>query len=371
MQFDRTSTSIFGKWWWTIDRFMLIALFALVCIGAVLVTAASPSVAERIGVDRFHFVNRQQIFLVLSLMVMFLVSLFSPVQIRRLAVLGLLGSIALLCALPFLGTEIKGAKRWINLGFMAVQPSEFLKPCLAVVMAWIFSLRFQNASFPGFKIAISLYALCAFLLIIQPDLGMTVTVTLMWGVQFFLAGLPFIWVIVLAAMGIGSGVGAYMLFPHVQKRINSFLDPDSGDNYQVEKSLEAFKNGGLLGTGPGEGEVKKYLPDSHTEFVFSVAGEEFGMIFALLVVFLYGFIVLRGLIKIWNERDFFVLLSVAGLLAQFGIQAIINMGVAVNLLPAKGMTLPFLSYGGSSLIAIAIGMGMMLALTRRRFGASR
>ncbi len=368
MQFDRTSTSLFGRWWWTVDRLLLVAIFGLICIGAVLVTAASPSVAERIGVDSFHFVRRQQFFLVLSIIVMFLVSLLEPIQIRRLAVLGLLVSFVLLVALPFFGAETKGAKRWINIGPLGLQPSEFLKPCLAVVLAWVFSLRLKHTQFPGYWVAIILYAVSVFLLLIQPDLGMVITVTAMWGLQFFLAGLPVMWVSFLLVAGIGGMYGAYMLFPHVQKRIDNFMDPSSGDNYQVEKSLEAFKSGGLLGRGPGEGEVKQYLPDSHTDFVFSVAGEEFGAIFCLIIVFFFSFIVIRGLIRIWNEKDFFVMLSVAGLLAQFGTQSIINMGVAVNLLPAKGMTLPFLSYGGSSLVAIALGMGMMLALTRRRFG---
>lgn len=368
MQFDRTSTSAIGRWWWTIDRLMLVALFGLICIGAVLVAAASPPVAERIGLDPFHFVRRQHMFLALSVVAMVLISLLSPQQVRRLAVVGLLCSIVLMALLPFMGDEVKGSRRWLSIMRISVQPSEFLKPCLAVVMAWIFTLRQQHAGFPGWKLAIGLYALCVGLLVIQPDLGMAVTVTAMWGLQFFLAGLPFFWVILLAACGVMGLWGAYEFFPHVQKRIDNFLDPETGDNYQVEKSLQAIQNGGFMGTGPGEGEVKKFLPDSHTDFVFSVAGEEFGMLFCLLIVFLFAFVVLRGFSKVWNEKDFFVMLAVAGLLSQFGIQAVINMGVAVNLLPAKGMTLPFLSYGGSSLIAVALGMGMMLALTRRRFG---
>jgi cell division protein FtsW len=204
--------------------------------------------------------------------------------------------------------------------------------------------------------------------LIQPDLGMTITVSFMWALQFFLAGLPFIWVIVLAFGGVGGLWGAYHLFPHVRKRIDNFIDPSSDGNYQVEKSLEAFGHGGLFGQGPGEGKVKLYLPDSHTDFVFAVAGEEFGLIVCLLIVVLFAFIVLRGVNNLRYERDFLVVSAVAGLIAQFGIQAIINMGVAVNLMPAKGMTLPFLSYGGSSLLAIALGMGMMLALTRKRYG---
>ncbi len=368
MRFDRTSTSMLGRWWWTVDRPTLLALFILICIGAVLVTASSPAVAVRIGVSPYHFIHRQHIFLVLSLFVMFVVSMQSPQNVRRLAIVGFLISLVLMTALPFIGAETKGARRWLTLAGISVQPSEFLKPCMAVVMAWIFHLRNQYVGFPGWRIAIGVYVLVVALLLLQPDLGMVVTVSAMWALQFFLAGLPFIWVVMLPLVGAGGLFSAYHIFAHVKKRIDNFLDPASGDNYQMAKSLEAFGNGGWLGQGPGEGKVKLSLPDSHTDFVFAVAGEEFGLIFCLIIVFLFGFIVIRGMTKIMKGNDFFTTLAVSGLLAQFGIQAIINMGVAVNLLPAKGMTLPFLSYGGSSLIAIALGMGMMLALTRRRYG---
>jgi cell division protein FtsW len=189
-----------------------------------------------------------------------------------------------------------------------------------------------------------------------------------WAIQLFLSGVPFLWVLVMIIMCMGGVFGAYHVFPHVAKRINNFLDPAEGDNYQIARSLEAFRNGGILGRGPGEGEVKQFLPDSHTDFIFAVAGEEFGVIACMLILGLFAFIVLRGLTRVREENDLFVVLAVAGVLVQFGIQSVINMGVAVNLFPAKGMTLPFLSYGGSSVVAIALGMGMMLALTRRRFG---
>jgi cell division protein FtsW len=368
MRFDRTSTGVVAKWWWTVDRPTLLALFILISIGAVLVTAASPAVAVRIGVNPFHFIHRQHLFLVLSLFVLFAVSMQSPQNVRRLAVVGFLLSIALMLLLPFMGAETKGARRWLTLAGVSVQPSEFLKPCMAVVMAWIFHLRNQYVGFPGWRIAIGTYVVVVALLLVQPDLGMTIVVSAMWALQFFLAGLPFIWVVMLPLVGAGGLFGAYHMFGHVKKRIDSYLDPASGDNYQVTQSLKAFGNGGWFGQGPGEGKVKLSLPDSHTDFVFAVAGEEFGLIFCLIIVFLFAFIVIRGMTKVWKDNDFFTTIAVFGLLAQFGLQAIINMGVAVNLLPAKGMTLPFLSYGGSSLIAIALGMGMMLALTRRRYG---
>lgn len=368
MALDRTNTTILGRWWFTLDRVTMIALIALICIGAVLVAAASPPVATRIGLDPFYFIQRQYIFLFISIITMVVVSLLSPQNIRRLAVIGFLGSIVLMMLLPFVGAEVKGAKRWINAGGISVQPSEFLKPCFAVVMAWIFSLRYKIVGFPGFKVAIGVYALSVLLLIIQPDFGMVLTVSGMWAMQFFLAGLPFLWVVVMVVLGCLGVWGAYMTLPHVAKRIDNFLDPSSGDNYQIAKSMQAFENGGLLGRGPGEGQIKQYIPDSHTDFIFAVAGEEFGLIACLVIVALFAFVVLRGMVRVGGEKDLFIVLAVVGLLGQFGIQAIVNMGVAVNLLPAKGMTLPFLSYGGSSLIAIAIGMGMMLSLTRRRYG---
>ena len=368
MRLDRTNTGSIGRWWWTIDRATLFALLALIVTGAIMVTAASPAVAVRIGADRFHFIHRQYIFLLLSIIVMFLVSIQASHNVRRLAIIGFCISIFLMIGLPFMGMETKGARRWLTLAGISIQPSEFLKPCLAVVMAWVFHLRQHNKEFPGWRVALFLYAIVVVLLLIQPDFGMVVTVSVMISVQFLLAGLPIYWIMLLPVLGGGGIFGAYHLFSHVRKRIDNFLDPASGDNYQVEKSIEAFSGGGWFGVGPGEGKVKLQLPDSHTDFVFAVAGEEFGVIACLIILILFAFIVTRGMYKISKENDLFTMLAVCGLLTQFGIQSIINMGVAVNLLPAKGMTLPFLSYGGSSLLAIALGMGMMLAFTRRKYG---
>jgi cell division protein FtsW len=371
MRLDRTNNSWLGRWWWTVDRPMVFALFLLVCLGFVMVTAASPPVAKRIGLDPFYFVHRHQIFLGLGALVMLGVS-FLPVQwVKRCAMLGFAGSVLLMLIVPFMGSEIKGAHRWINLGPISIQPSEFMKPCFAVVMAWVCAQKYKRAYYPSYKVAIGLYLLVVGLLAMQPDFGMIITVTAMWGIQFFMAGLPFVWVIGLGIMAMGGVFGAYHSFGHVKKRIDMFLDPTSGDNYQVEKSLEAFHSGGVFGRGPGEGEVKLILPDSHTDYVFAVAGEELGILACILIVSLFAFVVLRGFSRVWKETDVFTMLAVVGLIAQFGVQAIINMGVAVSLLPAKGMTLPFVSYGGSSVIAIALGMGMMLAFTRKRFGAKR
>ncbi len=368
MVLDRTKTGPFSRWWWSVDRVSLALLIALVLCGAVLVFAGSPAVAKRIHLEQFYFVRRQLAFLALSLMVMVAVSMLSVPQVRRLATIGFGVTILMLILVLMFGAEVKGARRWLNLGGLSVQPSEFFKPCMAVVLAWVLSLRATIERFPAFWTATFLYAMPAALIILEPDLGMTITVTAVWGAQMFLAGLPLILVFGMVGLGAFGMVGAYFALDHVKKRIDRFLDPSTGDNYQVQKSLEAFHHGGLFGQGPGEGIVKMQLPDSHTDYIFAVAGEEFGAIACILILLLFAGLVLRMCARAWGEKDLFSVLAVTGLATQFGVQSIINMGVAVNLFPAKGMTLPFLSYGGSSLIAIALGAGMMLAFTRRRFG---
>ena len=364
----RTDTSVFGKWWWTVDRWTLGALFLLVLIGALLILAASPAVAERIGLDAYHFVQRQFLIMPVALAVMVGVSLLPPLQIRRLAVLGFVATVVMLLLVPLVGQEIKGATRWLSLAGFTIQPSEFAKPFFAVVTAWMFAEWRRDDAFPGHLIAIGLYLMTAALLLSQPDLGMTVVVSAIWFGQFFLAGLPMILVVGFIAIGVFGLIGAYFLFPHVSSRIDRFLDPSAGDSYQVDRSLEAFMNGGLIGTGPGEGTVKAYLPDAHADFIFAVAGEEFGGIACLVIIALYAFVVLRGYARLLGEQSLFVLLAATGLLTQFALQALIHMASSVHLMPAKGMTLPFVSYGGSSLLALGLGMGMALALTRKRFG---
>ncbi|MEQ8817243.1 MAG: putative peptidoglycan glycosyltransferase FtsW [Thalassobaculum sp.] len=364
----RTDTSVFGKWWWTVDRWTLGALFLLVLIGALLILAASPAVAERIGLDAYHFVQRQFLIMPVALSVMVGVSLLPPLQIRRMAVLGFVATVVMLLLVPLVGQEIKGASRWLSLGGFTIQPSEFAKPFFAVVTAWMFAEWRRDDAFPGHIIAIGLYLMTAALLLSQPDLGMTVVVSAIWFGQFFLAGLPMILVVGFIAVGVVGLIGAYFLFPHVSSRIDRFLDPSAGDSYQVDRSLEAFMNGGLIGTGPGEGTVKAYLPDAHADFIFAVAGEEFGGIACLVIIALYAFVVLRGYARLLGEQSLFVLLAATGLLTQFALQALIHMASSVHLMPAKGMTLPFVSYGGSSLLALGLGMGMALALTRKRFG---
>jgi len=364
----RTDTSVVSRWWWTVDRWMLIAIVAIAAIGAVLTLAASPAVAERIGFDPYHFVRRQFVFLPVALVMMFGVSLMTPRGVKRLAVvlavLAFLGMIATLIA----GSEIKGASRWISLAGFSLQPSEFVKPAFAVIAAWMFAEHREDDRFPGTIVATGLFVAVAALLLLQPDVGMTAVVAAVWGVEFFLAGLPLLLVVLMAAAFAGSVVAAYFTFSHVQLRIDRFLDPSSGEGYQVTRALEAFRNGGLFGRGPGEGRVKEVLPDAHADFIFAVAGEEFGLIVCLIILGLFAFVVLRGFSRVLREDNLFILLAVAGLTVQFGLQVIINIASTINLIPPKGMTLPFISYGGSSTLSLALGMGMLLALTRERPG---
>ncbi len=364
--FDRTDTSILARWWWTVDRWTFVALLGLMGFGAVLVLASSPAAGARIGLPSFSLAQRQLVLLPLAAVLMIAVSMLNARAVRRLAALGLVVAMALCLLTLLVGTEIKGATRWLSIAGLSLQPSEILKPCFAVVAAWMFATWRQDPSLPGAAIAGALWLTCAGLLLLQPDVGQTFVVTAVWGFQFFLAGLPLVWVGGLVALGVTALFGAYLVLPHVAQRIDSFLDPGAGDRYQVDRSIEAFMNGGLLGRGPGEGTVKEHLPDSHSDFIFAVAGEELGLIACLLIVALFGFVVLRGFSRAFQDSSLFVLLAASGLLAQFGLQALINMASALHLMPTKGMTLPFISYGGSSLMGLALGMGMALALTRRR-----
>lgn len=364
----RTDKSLFGRWWWTIDRWLLAAIIAIAAIGALLTLAASPAVADRIGLDTFHFVRRQFVFLPGSMIIMVLVSLMTPRGIRRLAVGCAIFAIFGMLATLLVGPEIKGATRWIHIDGFSVQPSEFLKPAFAVIAAWLFAESNLNSNIPGNKLATGLFIVVAVLLLMQPDVGMTAVVAAIWGVEFFLAGLPLVLVVMIAVLFMGGIVGAYFTFSHVQGRIDRFLDPGVGDGYQVMRAIEAFRSGGLFGRGPGEGRVKEVLPDAHADFIFAVAGEEFGLIACLILLALFAFVVLRGFSRVLREDNLFCLLAVAGLLVQFGLQVIINIASNLDMIPPKGMTLPFVSYGGSSTLALAIGMGMMLALTRERPG---
>jgi cell division protein FtsW len=288
--------------------------------------------------------------------------------VRRAAVVVFLICLGLLVLTLTGGTEIKGARRWLSVGGISLQVSEFVKPAFAVTAAWMFAARRLGEDIPGNIVATVLLLVVLSLLLAQPDVGQSVVVVAVWVSQLFLAGLPMVWVALAMLICVGGLATAYFVFPHVASRIDRFLNPQSGDTFQVDRALEAFMNGGMFGTGPGAGTVKSHLPDAHADFVFAVLGEEFGLLACLLLVAVFAAIVLRGFIRALQDSDLFIVLATTGLLVQFALQALINMASAVNLMPPKGMTLPFVSYGGSSVLAIAFGMGMVLALTRRRPG---
>ncbi|HCU06530.1 MAG TPA: putative lipid II flippase FtsW [Holosporales bacterium] len=365
---SRKDNSLVGRWWWTVDKWSLVSLFVLIGIGLVMSFAASPPVAHRLKLDTFFFVKRHIIMIFPTLALIFSISLLTPLQIRRLSVVGYIAGVILIILTILHGVEIKGSRRWISIAGNSIQPSEFIKPFFAVVSAWMICEKVKNPNFPGLIISFSLLSILVSILMMQPDLGMTVVVVATWVTQLFLSGIPMLWVG--ATFGIGTLflLLAYFFFPHVTKRIDQFLYPAAGDAkhelYQITQSLEAFKSGGFFGRGPGEGIVKKHVPDAHADFVFSVTGEEFGLIICLIIVGLFCFIVVRSLIRLMEKSNLFTVLAACGLIFQFGFQTFVNMGSTLNLIPTKGMTMPFISYGGSSMLALGIGIGMILSLTR-------
>jgi cell division protein FtsW len=371
MRLTRADRSVLSDWWFTVDRLMFFGLLLLMGTGLVLSLAASPPIAAKFDVEPFYFVRRHAALLLPAVAIMFAASTLTPKQIRRASLIIFLVGVALMALIFFLGPEIKGAKRWLQFGALSVQPSEFVKPAFVVLTAWLFNESQKRPDVPGIQLAVTLFAIFATLLILQPDFGQTLLVTLVWGALFYMAGINMVWIAALGLVGIAGIVTAYFLVPHVTSRIDRFLDPASGDTYQADRSLDSFLHGGWFGRGPGEGTVKNVLPDSHTDFIFAVTAEEYGLIACLILLALFAFIVLRGLSKASQEPDGFIRHAVAGLVMLFGLQALINMAVNVGLLPAKGMTLPFISYGGSSLLAMALTMGFALGLTRKRPTAGR
>jgi cell division protein FtsW len=361
---SRVDKSPVATWWWTVDRWFLAAFLLLMGLGIVLSFAASPAVAERIGLDSFHFATRQIIFTVPAFAAMVAVSFLDARQVRRMSIVMLIVMLVLMVLVLYVGVEVKGARRWVSLAGLSIQPSEFLKPAFVVICAWLFAEHARQPDIPGNLFAMILLGLVLALLIAQPDLGQTTLVLGTWGAMFFMAGMSWFWIMALGATGVGGAFAAYTMFPHVAGRIDRFLTGE-GDTFQVDMGRDAFIHGQFWGVGPGEGTVKGMIPDAHADFVYAVAGEEFGIVMCLGIMLIFAFIVLRGLGIALREKDDFTRYAVAGLVIVFGLQSIINMAVNLQLMPAKGMTLPFISYGGSSQIAIAISMGMVLALTRR------
>ena len=363
---SRAQPTLFSEWWWTVDRLTLGALAALMLGGIILCLAASPPVAARIGVDPFHFVDRQVLFLIPAAVVLIATSFLSPREIRQVSIVVFAVSLMLVALTPYFGAEIKGARRWLVILGMNIQPSEFLKPAFVVLVAWLFGESAKRPEMPANTLALLLLVVVVALLVIQPDFGQTMLIALVWSALFYMAGMRFIWVLGLGAFASAGLMVAFFTVPHVAQRINRFIDPASGDTFNIDIATESFIRGGWFGRGPGEGTIKRILPEGHTDFVFAVAAEEFGIVLCLILVSLFAFIVIRSLTRAMRTEDPFVRFAAAGLSILFGVQSAINMAVNLHLIPAKGMTLPFISYGGSSLISLAYGMGMLVALTRER-----
>ena len=358
---------ILPRWWRTIDKWTMSCILLLFAIGLLLGLASSPPLASKNGLEPFYYVIRQAIFGGMAMMVMFAFSMMTPQMVRRLAVIGFVVSFIAMMGLPFFGTDFgKGAVRWYSLGFASLQPSEFLKPGFVVVGAWLISAGLEVGGPPGRLYSFILMVMITVLLALQRDFGQASLVLFSWGVIYFVAGAPMLILLVLAGFVVLAGSFAYANSPHFASRIDGYLSADVAPNTQLGYATNAIREGGFFGVGVGEGQVKWSLPDAHTDFIIAVAAEEYGLVLVMAIILLYCIIVVRSVMRLMKERDPFIRLAGTGLVASFGVQAMINMGVAVRLLPAKGMTLPFVSYGGSSLIAGGIAMGMLLALTRTR-----
>ncbi|TNC73810.1 putative lipid II flippase FtsW [Rubellimicrobium roseum] len=363
----RSGDPVIPRWWRTIDKWTMSCILALFAVGMLLGFAASPPLAARNGLPHFHYVERQAMFGAVAIAAMLLVSMLTPRQVRRLAVIGFALSFVALAALPVLGTDFgKGAVRWYSLGFASFQPSEFLKPGFVVLAAWLMAAAQERDGPPGKRLSFGLAVLIVGMLAFQPDFGQAALILFSWAVMYFVAGAPMTLLAGLAGLVAFGGTVAYEQSEHFARRINGFLSPDVDPRTQLGYATNAIMEGGFFGVGLGEGSVKNSLPDAHTDFIIAVAAEEYGFILVMGIITLYACVVVRSLWRLTQERDLFVRLAGTGLACSFGVQAMINMGVAVRLLPAKGMTLPFVSYGGSSLIAGGIAVGMLLALTRTR-----
>lgn len=364
--FARDRKTVIAEWWWTVDKELLAALVLLMTAGVVLSFAASPPVAERLGLGPWHFVIRQAMFAALALPVMIGASFLSHRQARFAALAVLAVSLVLLWLTLRFGVEVKGAKRWISAFGQSVQPSEFVKPAFAVIGAWLFAESMKQKGVPARTLASVIGVVIVAALLLQPDIGQTALVFATFAVLLFLSGISWLVIFALLALGVGGLFAAYIFFPHFAERIDSFLNPEGGDTYQVDKALSSLLEGGWFGRGPGESVAKKVIPDAHADYVFSAAAGEFGILFCLCLVGIIAFIVIRALIGAQQQSSLFARLAASTLAIQFGMQCGINLAVNLNLIPPKGMTLPFVSYGGTSMLAVALGMGLLLALTRKR-----
>ena len=367
MRLTRTDRSLIAEWWFTVDRPMIGAVLLIMALGAIVSLAASPAVAHKIGEEPLYFFKRHLVFLVPSVILLVGASMFDPKLTRRAGLFLFLGGFVLMLLAMFQGIEKNGAVRWLIVGGgQSIQPSEFVKPGFVILTAWLFAEAGKRRDMPALPLAVLALAAVAVTLVLQPDIGQTCLLVLVWGGLFFLAGYSLIWIGLALLAGGGAFVAAYFNIAHVHSRVDRFLSPGAGDTHQIDTALTAFREGGWFGRGPGEGIVTPNLPDAYTDYIFAVIAEEFGILFCLFLVALYGFIVWRGFRAARRSQDMFIRLALSGLMMLFGFQTLINMAVNVDLLPSKGMTLPFLSYGGSSLTAMALTMGLALGLARRR-----
>jgi cell division protein FtsW len=368
--FPRSDRTRLGVWWWTTDHWLLGATVALIALGVLLQFGTSPAAAHRMNIPwPYHFSVRQCIFAAGGLVILIAVSMLSPRGVRRTAFFVYLASMAAMCALPLLGHAAKGATRWVEFSGFTLQPSEFMKPALVVLIAWMFAEGQKRNGVPGVTIAFILYGLAVALLLAEPDIGQTVLITVAFGACFWMAGLPMVWIAILGSLAVVGLGSTYFLFQHVATRVDGFLSHDGGDTQQVHRAAEAIAAGGAFGRGPGEGVMKLLIPDMHTDFAYSAAAEEYGLWMSLALIALFALLVVRGLFKAMKLSDPFEQVAAAGLFVLVGMQAFINVAVNLDLVPTKGMTLPFISYGGSSTLAMGLTLGLALALTRKRPGA--
>ncbi|MDZ4842496.1 MAG: putative peptidoglycan glycosyltransferase FtsW [Hyphomicrobium aestuarii] len=366
MSFSRSDRSRLAEWWFTVDRRLLAMLLALIGAGILLSLAASPAVALKRGFEPYHFVSRHVVFAALGTAVLLVVSFLQPSAIRQLATAMLVGAIGGLIAVLWVGPEINGARRWLPVLGQTIQPSEFVKPAYVVIVAWLLAEARRRPDMPGLWLAFGLTATIAGLMMAEPDVGQTMLIVAVFGLLYLVSGQPIIGAAAIAGFGAAGLAFAYANYTHVSSRIDRYLAGNPGERSQVDRALQAFAEGGMLGRGPGEGTVKIVLPDAHTDFIFAVVAEEYGAIACLGLLALYAAIAMLAVVRAAREADHANRLAVIGLAAMFSAQAAINMSVNTGLLPAKGMTLPFISAGGSSMMAVSITVGMLLALTRRR-----
>jgi cell division protein FtsW len=364
--FDRRYLNIVKRWWIDIDKINFLLVISLIIFGLIMVASASPEVATRISTEKLFFVKKQLLFTFVAIFTITFISFFDKQKIKVLSIFGMASCLILLLLVLVLGSEAKGAKRWIMLMGFSIQPSEFAKVFFVIFNAFLLQKLRNFKWIIQYGSSASLYLMMVALLILQPDFGMTLVFTAIWLIQLFIFGLPLILIFVFSIIGIAGGITAYFTLPHVAGRINKFLNFNES-NYQVERAVDGYVNGGFFGTGPTGGIVKQHIPDAHTDFIFAVVAEEFGLITCLFLMVIFAFIITRVIRSALQEHDLFSKLAIVGLISQIALQTLINIGVSIGMLPTKGMTMPFISYGGSSLVAVSIGFGIILALTRKKY----